>query len=161
MAAIRKLRPEFQTSISNPESWKVYRSSPSTLKPKQSFKYPNYPVEVQELVQELAKVDGVAKVRAVALRAEEIHWIDFELELHPKTELDDQTWDKIQDLIIDCEWDLRDKTNEKWYFDEKLVEKFVSIQEGSKEVARSGISFSIYTTYYNQVKSGSNFFVIA
>ena len=104
---------------------------------------------------------GVAKVRAVAPRALDIHWIEFELELHPETELDYETWDKIQDLVIDCEWGLRDQTKEKWYFDQKLVEKFVRIEDGAKEVARSEISLSSSTNYYNQVKSGSNLFVIA
>lgn len=153
MTAIGNLRAELQASISNPESWKLYASSTSTLKPKQSFKSPTAPVEVQELVQELAKVDGVTKVRAVVPRAEDIHWIEFELELHPETELDDETWDKIQDLVIDCEWGLRDKTNEKWYFDEIVVEKFFRIHNGAKVVALSGISLSSSKSYYNKVKS--------
>lgn len=132
------------------QNWKgkVLQFSPSTQTSWQSSKSPTAPSEVQQLVQELAKVDGVARVRAVAPRAVDIHWIDFELELHPETELDYETWDKIQDLVIDCEWDLRDKTNERWYFDEKVVEKFVSIQDGSKVVAQSGISWSISTSYY-------------
>ncbi|NJK66170.1 MAG: hypothetical protein HC789_04350 [Microcoleus sp. CSU_2_2] len=153
MRVIPNLRAEIQSSTSKQESWKVYEPFTSTLKPKQSFKSPTAPVEVQELVQELAKVNGVAKVRAVVPRAEDIHWIEFELELHPETELDDETWDKIQDLVIDCEWGLRDKTNEKWYFDEKVVEKFFRIPNGAKVVALSGISLSSSKSYYNQVKS--------
>jgi hypothetical protein len=161
MTISSKLTAEFTTSISETENWKVYQSSPSTLTPKQSFKSPTAPIEVQELVQELAKVDGVARVRAVAPRAVDIHWIEFELELRPETELDDQTWDKIQDLVIDCEWDLRDKTNEKWYFPRKWVEKFTKIQEGAKIVAQSGISYSSFARYYKPVKSSSNFLVVA
>ena len=149
MTASRNLKAEFHTSISN-----------YTLTPRQSFKPPTAPVEVQELVQELAKVDGVAKVRAIAPRAEDIHWIEFELELRPETELDDETWDKIQDLVIDCEWDLRDKTNERWYFNEKVVEKFLRIQKGSKIVACSKVSLSSSTSDYNQVKSSVNLFVV-
>lgn len=161
MTATRNLKAEFHSSISNKASWKLYEESFSfTLKARQSFKSPNAPVEIQELVQKLAKMDGVAKVRAIAPRAEDIHWIELELELHPETELDDATWDKIQDLVIDCEWDLRDKTNEKWYFDEKIVEKFVRIHDGAKVIARSGISLSSSPSYYNQVQSSSNFFVI-
>lgn len=137
------------------ENWKgkVLQFSPSTQTSWQSSKSPTAPSEVQQLVQELAKVDGVARVRAVAPRAVDIHWIDFELELHPETELDYETWDKIQDLVIDCEWDLRDKTNERWYFDEKVVEKLVSTPNGSKVVAQSGINLLSSTSSYNRVKS--------
>ncbi len=138
-----------------------YKSTSPTLEPKKSFQSPTAPVEVQELVDKLAKVEGVARVRAVAPRSVDIHWIDFELELHPETELDYETWDEIQDLVIDCEWDLRDKTNETWYFDEKVVEKFVIIQDGAKIVARSGISRSSSTRHYNQVESISKFRVVA
>ena len=153
---------EFSTSNSKTKSsWKVYQSTSPTLQSKKSFQSPTTPVEVQELVDKLAKVDGVARVRAVAPRAVDIHWIDFELELHPETKLDYETWDKIQDLVIDCEWELRDKTNETWYFDEKIVEKFFSIQDGAKVVARAGISWSSSTSYYNQFKSSSNFFIVA
>ena len=161
MIVITNSRAELQSSTSNPKTFKFFQLPPSPLKQKQSFKSPTAPVEVQELVKDLAKVGGVAKVRAIAPRAEDIHWIEFELELHPETELDYETWDKIQDLVIDCEWGLRDQTKEKWYFDQKLVEKFVRIEDGAKEVARSEISLSSSTNYYNQVKSGSNLFVIA
>lgn len=161
MIVITNSRAELQSSTSNPKTFKFFELPPSPLKQKQSFKSPTAPVEVQELVKELAKVGGVAKVRAIAPRAEDIHWIEFELELHSQTELDYETWDKIQDLVIDCEWGLRDQTKEKWYFDQKLVEKFVRIEDGAKEVARSEISLSSSTNYYNQVKSGSNLFVIA
>ncbi|MGB3267101.1 MAG: hypothetical protein WBA89_24500 [Microcoleus sp.] len=159
MTATRSLK-EFPNLISNPESWKKYQYSPSSLAVSHSFKALTAPVEVHKLVQELAKVDGVAQVRAIASRPEEIHWIEFELELHPETELDDESWDKIQDLVIDCEWDLRDKTNEKWYFDEKIVEKFFRIKNGAKVVALSGISLSRSTSYYNKVKSSRNLFVL-
>jgi hypothetical protein len=161
MTTSSKFITEPHTSISKTENWKVYHSSPSTMIPRQSFESPSAPNEVKKLVQELAQVEGVAIVRAVAPIAVDIHWIDFELKLHPETKLDDETWDKIQDLVIDCEWDLRDKTNEKWYFDEKVVEKFVSIQDGAKLVARSGISLSISPSYCKQVKSSSIFFVVA
>lgn len=155
MTATRSLK-EFPNSISNPESWKLSQYFPSTLPRIQSLKSLTAPVEVHKLVQELAKVDGVAGVRALAPRPEDIHWIEFELELHPETELDDETWDKIQDLIIDCEWDLRDKTNERWYFPRKTVEKFSKIQQGAKVVSRSKISFSSSTSHYDRVKPTSS-----
>jgi hypothetical protein len=156
MTATRSLKAEFHTSMSKLESWKVDKYSPSTM----VFKSYTAPVEVQELVQELAKVEGVAKVRAIAPRPEDIHWIEFELEPHPETELDYETWDKIQDLVIDCEWGLRDKTNEKWYFQRKVVEKFAKIQEGATIVAQLGISYSSVPKYYKQEKSSSNFLVV-
>ena len=138
--------------------WQFYESPPRTLKSTES---PTAPVEVQALVDKLGKVEGVARVRAVAPRAVDIHWIDFELEMHSETELDYETWDKIQDLVIDCEWDLRDKTNEIWYFDEKVVEKFVIIQDGAKVVAQSRISLSSFTSNYNQFKYRSSFSIVA
>lgn len=138
--------------------WQFHESPPRTLKSTES---PTAPVEVQALVDKLGKVEGVARVRAVAPRAVDIHWIDFELEMHSETELDYETWDKIQDLVIDCEWDLRDKTNEIWYFDEKVVEKFVIIQDGAKVVAQSGISLSSSTSNYNQFKYRSSFSIVA
>lgn len=138
--------------------WQIHESPLRTLKSTES---PTAPVEVQALVDKLGKVEGVARVRAVAPRAVDIHWIDFELEMHSETELDYETWDKIQDLVIDCEWDLRDKTNEIWYFDEKVVEKFVIIQDGAKVVAQSGISLSSFTSNYNQFKYRSSFSIVA
>lgn len=153
---IASLKPKHDTT----SPWQIQKSPPRTLKSTQS---PTAPVEVNELVDKLAKVEGVARVRAVAPRVVDIHWIDFELELYPETELDDETWDKIQDLVIDCEWDLRDKTNETWYFDEKVVEKFFSIQDGAKVVAqsRSGISRSSSTSCYNQDKFISKFLILS
>ena len=162
MLAPSNFTREFRTSNSKTKSpWKVYESTSPTLESKKSFQSPTAPVEVHELVDKLGEVEGVARVRAVAPRAVDIHWIDFELEMHSETELDYETWDKIQDLVIDCEWDLRDKTHEKWYFDEKVIEKFFSIQDGAKVVAQSAISWSSSTSYYNQVKSSSNFFIVA
>ena len=162
MLARSNFTREFHTSNSKTKSpWKVYESTSPTLESKKSFESPTAPVEVHELVDKLGEVEGVARVRAVASSSVDIHWIDFELELHPETKLDYETWDKIQDLVIDCEWDLRDKTHEKWYFDEKVIEKFFSIQDGAKVVAQSAISWSSSTSYYNQVKSSSNFFIVA
>lgn len=164
MTTSSKFMVEFSTSVSKTENWKVYQSSNSTLTPRQSSTSLTAPSEVQQLVYELAKVEGIARVKAVAPRPLDIHRIDFELELHPETELDDKTWDKIQDLVIDCEWGLRDKTNEKWYFDEKVVEKFGRIQDGAKIIASSGISLSISPSYSNQFRSSSSsshFFVVA
>jgi len=157
MIARSNFTPELHTSNSKTKSsWKVYESTSMTLQSKKSFRAATVPVEVHELVEKLAQVDGVAGVRALAPRAVDIHWIEFELELHPETELDDETWDKIQDLIIDCEWDLRDKTNERWYFPRKTVEKFSKIQQGAKVVSRSKISFSSSTSHYERVKSSSS-----
>lgn len=148
--------PESPTSNSKTKtSWKVYESTSPPLEPKKSFQSLTAPLEVHELVQKLAKVECVARVRAVAPRSLDIHWIEFEFELHPETDIDDESWDKIQDLVIDCEWALRDKTNEKWYFHRKVVEKFTQIQEGAKLVARSGISLSSPKNYY-EVKYSPN-----
>jgi hypothetical protein len=133
MIARSNFTPELHTSNSKTKSsWKVYESTSMTLQSKKSFRSATVPVEVHELVEKLAKVDGVAGVRALAPRAVDIHWIEFELELHPETELDDETWDKIQDLIIDCEWDLRDKTHENGTFKEKRSRSLPKCRLGLK-----------------------------
>src|SRR4028118_1935843 len=133
MIARSNFTPELHTSNSKTKSsWKVYESTSMTLQSKKSFRSATVPVEVHELVEKLAKVDGVAGVRALAPRTVDIHWIEFELELHPETELDDETWDKIQDLIIDCEWDLRIRPTKGGTFPEKWSKNFPKFSKGLK-----------------------------
>lgn len=72
--------------------------------------------KIQELTQKLAKVVNVQRVRAIAKRFPDIHWIDFELELQPGIELSDEVWDYVQDLVIDYAWQLWEDFEEEWYF---------------------------------------------
>jgi len=90
--------------------------------------------KIKGLLENLAEVANVKSVRAIALRFPNIHWIDFELELHSDTELDYEDWNKVQDLVIDCEWKLRDDSGEKWYFNAEPVSKFATLKEGSRVI---------------------------
>jgi ACT domain-containing protein len=55
----------FNSTRNTKSPWQIHESPSRTLKSTQS---PTIPVEVHELVKKLAKVDGVARVRAVAPR---------------------------------------------------------------------------------------------
>lgn len=90
-----------------------------------------------ELVQTLSKIQGVKRVRAIAPRPTDLHWLQFDLALQPDSELSDESWEKIQDLIIDAEWSLRDSTQEKWYFHAEVVENYETIREGAKVIVNS------------------------
>lgn len=91
---------------------------------------------IKELVQKLAKIDNVEKVKALATKLPDIHYIDFELELKPGIELSAEIWDKVQDLVIDSEWKLRDESGEKWYFRPQTADNFTSHQD-SQIIANS------------------------
>ncbi|MDF2387417.1 hypothetical protein JMG10_38580 [Nostoc ellipsosporum NOK] len=101
--------------------------------------------QVKKLVQKLAQVANVTRVRAISLRFPDNHWIDFELELQPETELSHEDWEFVQDLVIDCEWKLRDDSKEKWYFHAEPVSKFSKLREGSK----------VIDTYDNKQSTGT------
>ena len=93
--------------------------------------------EVRELVQKLVNVVNVKRVRAVAARFPNLHWIDFQIELPSGTELSDEAWNNVQDLVIDYEWKLRDVTKEKWYFHAQVVNRLSLLQDATKVIADS------------------------
>jgi hypothetical protein len=82
--------------------------------------------EIKKLVEELVKVDGLKRVKAIATSFPDIHWIDFQIELEGDIELSDETWDKIQDMVIDCEWKL---IAEEWYFRPQIVDRFYLLRD--------------------------------
>ena len=77
------------------------------------------------------------ELEAIAPRPTDLHWLQFDLALQPDSELSDESWEKIQDLIIDAEWNLRDSTQEKWYFHAEVVENYETIREGAKVIVNS------------------------
>ncbi len=122
---------------------KVYRFPPASPFSPKFYSSDDFVVlEIKELVHKLAKVENVSRVRAVAPNAPDIHIIDIELQMQPETELsaDSETlanlralaWDKIQDLVIESEWKLRDHTGEKWFFNAEEVESFSPIIDGAE-----------------------------
>lgn len=89
---------------------------------------------IKELVENLAEAPKIKSVRAIALRFPNLHWIDFELEYYSETELDSEEWNKLQDIVIDYEWQLRDDSGEKWYFHAQPVSQFSTIREGARVI---------------------------
>ncbi|MBD2435575.1 hypothetical protein H6G69_02000 [Nostoc sp. FACHB-110] len=111
---------ETKTNWSKPNSSHLRLVSSKT--PKSSALIPP---EIPQLVEELVqKIKEVRIVKAIAIKFPDIHWIDFEIELEGNIDLSDETWDKIQDIVIDCEWKLRDDSGERWYFRPQLVDRF-------------------------------------
>ncbi|NEP60029.1 MAG: hypothetical protein F6K31_23995 [Symploca sp. SIO2G7] len=152
--AIREQSSYRLDRISRSEKTKLYPSVPLTLSQESSY-FRNFTViqgspfqawdvsvkqGIQELVQAL-KLENICRVRVVAPKSPDLHILDFELELQPGTELSSEAWDKIQDLVIDYEWKLRDETNEKWYFHAKDVEVFSQLKEGSEVIAEYPIQW--------------------
>jgi hypothetical protein len=122
--------------------WKKNFSSPLTIvKSKQPY-YPDLP-DIKELGKKLASFVGVESVRAIVPDASNRCWIEFEILLPPSNvELPYETWDKIQDLVIDYEWNLRDKSGEKWYFGVDCVEYFSKICPEGVEIFNSCVETS-------------------
>ena len=54
---------------------------------------------------------------------------------NPATELSDEAWNNVQDLVIDYEWKLRDVTKEKWYFHAQVVNRLSLLQDVTKVIA--------------------------
>jgi hypothetical protein len=111
----------------------------------------NDPVSIiKNLAQELAAISCIKQVQAIATSFPDIHWIDFKIELEANIELSDETWNKIQDLVIDCEWKLIDDSGEEWYFRPQIVNSFYQFGnkiianecKGQKTVSRFKISSS-------------------
>lgn len=87
--------------------------------------------EIKRLVKDLVQLTKeVKRVRAVATSFPDIHWIDFQIQLEDtNTDLADETWDRIQDLIIDYEWKLIDDSAEEWYFRPQIVDEFYPLKD--------------------------------
>jgi hypothetical protein len=96
----------------------------------------NHPESIiKKLAQELSTISGVKRVQAIATSFPDIHWIDFKIELEADIRILDETWEKIQDMVIDCEWKLIDDTEEEWYFRPQRVNRFYD--SGDRVIADS------------------------
>ncbi|MDZ7960995.1 MAG: hypothetical protein RMY34_24460 [Aulosira sp. DedQUE10] len=131
------LLPNFDRQVETKTTWRKPSSSHLRLvtseKPKISAWIPS---EIQKLVEELIeKIGGLERVIAVATSFPDIHWIDFQIKLKADIELSDETWEKIQDMVIDCEWKLIDDSAEEWYFRPQIVDRFYSL--GDAKIADS------------------------
>jgi len=86
--------------------------------------------EIEKLIRELIKIQEVKRVRAIAANFPDIHWIDFQLDFgEANTDLSDEIWNKIQDLVIDYEWKLIDNSAQEWYFRPQIVDRFYSLKD--------------------------------
>ncbi|MBH8566552.1 hypothetical protein I8748_31115 [Nostoc sp. CENA67] len=112
---------------------KIYSSDLCLMK---SHKSTSFEVifQIQGLVRKLIQVANIKRVRAIALRFPDLHNIDFELQLQPEIELSHEVWDQVQDIVIECEWKLRDDSGEKWYFHAEVVSKLSPLQDTSKVI---------------------------
>jgi len=79
--------------------------------------------ELNKLVRKLADFPGIHGVKAIAPNLQKPHIVKFELQLITNSELSEQIWREIQNLVIDSEWQLRDRTQESWYFDVEISQK--------------------------------------
>jgi len=77
--------------------------------------------QLHQLVRKLTEFYGIYKVKAIAPNLNNPRIVKFELQLIPNSELSEQIWQEIQNLVIDCEWQLRDWTQENWYFDAEVL----------------------------------------
>ncbi|MGB3654092.1 MAG: hypothetical protein WBA41_23180 [Rivularia sp. (in: cyanobacteria)] len=126
MISSRKSIPKNVVSIgkTNKTIWTQQRSSSHLriVNPDKSTTC-NPLTRIKKLVDELVKVEGCKRVKAIATSFPDIHWIDFEIELED-AELSDETWNKIQDMVIDREWKLIDDSAQEWYFRPQIVDRF-------------------------------------
>lgn len=124
-------------------NWEIMESSNSkivTLSPQNNLSsdYPIKKVE-KEVVKFLLKIQEVEEVKVVVPQPLDPHWIDFVIQL--KSDLTDTSWEQIHDLVIDCEWDLRDRTEESWYFNIEFVESFNEYTKEGKVIFTSNEDF--------------------
>lgn len=101
----------------------IHQSFTPMLRLRTSTCSPDF-TEVQTLVQKLTQLENIGRVRAVTPKAGDLHWIEFELEPQLGTQISDKTWEQAENLVIDCEWKLRNETDEKWYFYTQIITQF-------------------------------------
>ncbi|MEM6838054.1 MAG: hypothetical protein AAF609_14505 [Cyanobacteria bacterium P01_C01_bin.120] len=90
--------------------------------------------QIKDLGERLATFERVQRVRAVALKHPDMHWIEFAVKVDGYADLPIELWDAMQDAVIDGEWRLRDDTQEKWYFYLSCVSFFSALEPGSVTV---------------------------
>ncbi|HEY9669692.1 MAG TPA: hypothetical protein V6C91_22960 [Coleofasciculaceae cyanobacterium] len=84
---------------------------------------------IRDLANELAQLQGVEEVRAIAESPDDLHSITFELRMSPSFvdedfEASENLWEKAERLALQFDRQLRKVTNEKWYFYTDLVKEF-------------------------------------
>ncbi|MTJ07813.1 hypothetical protein [Anabaena sp. UHCC 0204] len=130
-SAPENLLPTFDRKGEPKTTWIKRDSSPLRLITSDKVKSSGLiPAEIQKLVEELVeKIEEVEKVIGIATSFPDIHWIDFKIKLKDNSELSDETWEKIQDMVIDCEWKLIDDSTEEWYFRPQIVDRFYLLRD--------------------------------
>lgn len=118
------------------KSW-IFSPSLPRLKEQTYSRLYSIPPEVQELIQKLARLSHVQGVRAIAAKHGNFNEIEFEVKVAPENVLMTEFLDKVQDLAIESEWNLRDRTGKSWYFDVQLVNTFKKVKDGTEVGAAS------------------------
>jgi len=91
-------------------------------------------LQVRDLGEKLAAFERANRVRAVALKNASLHGIKFEVEVEDYADFPEALWDAMQDLVIDSEWQLREETQEEWYFHLSCGHSFSKLESGSRLV---------------------------
>lgn len=90
---------------------------------------PNRPspiVVIKKIAKQLAKIDSVNEIRAIE-KDLDFHQVEFEIKPNLNADISYELWEKIQDIVIEGERNLRSKTNKKWRFDVDIVDTFGNI----------------------------------
>lgn len=80
---------------------------------------------LEVLLQEIKALDNIKAVRLISSAYDNFHSINFELQvvLNRAPEVD-EVYDKAETLVFQADSDLRDLTNERWYFEVECVSTF-------------------------------------
>lgn len=84
--------------------------------------------KINHLIDELKKIEDVSDVRAIIPNYHDLFSIEFEIKLNSEADLPDDSWEKIQKLVLAHEWQLRDETHKSWYFDVEFVNYFYELK---------------------------------
>jgi len=87
---------------------------------------------IYSLGEKIKRFEDIERVRIFAPRNWDLHWIEFEIEAKGDAFLSKDLWDKLQDLVIDLEWQLRDETSESWNFHLSEVSSLASLEAGAR-----------------------------
>lgn len=128
-------KPPRQEVFSSRSSWRTYESVTKLSDIKKVNPVENKVLSrVYSLGEKLKDFDGIGRVRITAPNNWDLHWLEFEVEAKDSVHLAEDLWDKLQDLVIDLEWQLRDETEEAWHFHLAQVSSLTSLEIGVRLV---------------------------
>lgn len=123
--------------ISQHTTWKKFSSFDLHLINTDKFGSSNVIPEIKELTNKLSAFPSVKRVRAIAKNFPDLHELNFDIELEKDTELSYENWEKLEDIVIEYEWKLRDKSGEKWYFHTQILEELPLLKDSTPVICTS------------------------